>query len=102
MADTTGLDRGNVATGCTLAFLCQLAFIFIGVFGLAVGNSVVLLVGWGATQWIALIPLILRERANGRVATAKGLIIMGCLGVLLSSACAAIFFGPGWRPRMAG
>jgi len=102
MADSRISANGDVVTGCLLAFACQLGFIFIGFLGLFLFNTFYLLVGWGATQWIGLIPLIRRERAEGRLMTAKGLLIMGCIGVLLSSACAAIFLVPGLGPRMAG
>ena len=102
MDHVASADKGNVVVGCLMGLACQIAFILIGIFGLFAGNTIVLLVGWGATQWIALIPMILRERANGHPATAQGMIIMGCIGLLLSSACATRFIVPGWAPKMAG
>jgi hypothetical protein len=50
-----------------------------------------LFLSWGITQWIALIPLIINQRAAGHSKTVQGMIISGCLGVLLSSACATMF-----------
>jgi len=93
MADL-GLTRGSVATGCFLGCACQIPFILLGLLALTQSNHELLLASWGVTQWIALIPLIVRQRAKGHVATAKGLLIMGCIGVLLSSACAAFFVSP--------
>jgi len=52
--------------------------------------STVILTSWGITQWIALVPLILRERSKGNPNIAKGLVVTGCVGVLLSSACAGL------------
>jgi hypothetical protein len=46
-----------------------------------------LMAAFGVIQWIGLVPLILKARASERPETALGLIITGCLGLLLSSAC---------------
>ena len=58
----------------------------------------VLFVSWGITQWIVLVPLILNQKAVGNRKTVQGMLISGCLGVLLSSACAGMMMyatGPG-------
>jgi hypothetical protein len=59
-------------------------------------------VGWGVAQWIVLLPLILYQRAKGRPDTVRGLIVAGCLTLLLSSFCAALVSGSaanrGWLP----
>ena len=49
---------------------------------------------WGLTQWLVLAPLIRKQRTYGNSRTVQGIIITGCLGSLLSSACAYAF-----RPR---
>jgi len=54
---------------------------------------------WGVTQWIALAPLILRQKSKGHPKTVQGMIISGCLGTLLGSACAAMFWAS-TRPGM--
>ncbi len=41
---------------------------------------------WGLTQWIAIIPMIISNQKKGRRKNVQGLIIAGCIGVLLSSA----------------
>jgi hypothetical protein len=90
------LSRDSVGRGCLFGFLCQVAFILVSLLAVFSGRSgnlsVILLASWGVTQWAALIPLILRQRAKGHIETVQGLIIAGCAGLLLSSACAAMFF----------
>ena len=54
-----------------------------------------LFASWGLTQWIGLIPLILSERKKGRRNRVTGIIVAGCLGLLLSSACAEIVINLG-------
>jgi hypothetical protein len=80
-----------------MGFGASVAFALLGVLaGFAVDSgghgklSDYLMVGWGVTQWIGIIPLIVNERKKGRKNRIKGLIIAGCIGVLLSSACASI------------
>jgi hypothetical protein len=82
----------NLIFGCGLGCLTQLIFIVLGVLIASQGNgsskmAMTIACSWGVTQWIALIPLILVQRANGRPRTVQGLVITGCIGVLLSSAC---------------
>lgn len=75
---------------------CAWQLIF-GIFGFVLAASFqgklasFLFASWGVTQWIAIGPLIWRERSQGYPNRVTGLIIMGCLGVLLSSACGAMF-----------
>ncbi len=51
--------------------------------------SRILLVSWGLTQWIALVPLILQQQGKGHFSTVTGIEITGFIGVMLCSACAA-------------
>jgi len=86
---------GSVGTGCLLGCLCQIGFFVLAMAAaIALHNemSKFLSLSWGVTQWIALIPLIQSQRAKGHNATVQGLLIMGSVGVLLSSACAAMVF----------
>ncbi len=54
-----------------------------------------LFASWGVTQWIGLIPMIVHDFKKGRRNRATGLIVAGCVGLLLSSACAEIIFNLG-------
>ncbi len=89
-------NEGNIPAGCGLAFLCQIGAGILSLFSLALdGNNklgVILLCSWGLTQWIGIIPLIFRFKAEGKKQTIVGLVIMGSLGLLLSSACASTFY----------
>jgi len=85
----------SVARGCFFGCLCQLAFFGLGLLTIFVSNGKLqnaIFVGWGVTQWIGLVPLILRNKKQQNFATVQGLIISGALGVILSSACAAMVF----------
>jgi hypothetical protein len=46
---------------------------------------------WGLTQWLALIPQYLWFEKKGYPLAAKGVLIMGSLGVLLNGGCAFLF-----------
>ena len=90
------LDRatGGIGTGFGLGCLTQLAtmlliycFLRLSSFLLGGASGYVVLSSWGVIQWLVLIPLILNQRGQGKTRTVQGLIISGCLGLLLSSAC---------------
>ncbi|HME05454.1 MAG TPA: hypothetical protein VKG25_00330 [Bryobacteraceae bacterium] len=88
-----------------LGCLCQIGFFVLAMAGaIAMNNQTSKLVylSWGVTQWIALIPLIQSQRAKGHNATVQGLLIMGSIGVLLSSACAAMMLTRFVVSRSAG
>ena len=81
--------------GCVWGVLIQLGFFVLGLWGVFYMPNgrlqVVVCSSWGITQWIVIVPLIIRERAKGERRVAQGLIITGCVGLLLSSACAGLF-----------
>src|SRR5258708_3474963 len=54
----------------------------------------VALVSCRLTQWIAIVPAILNQKRKGYRQSPKGLIIAGCIGVLLASTCAALLLNP--------
>lgn len=56
-----------------------------------------LLVSWGVTQWLAIGPLIWQQRSQGYRNRVVGLIMVGCLGLLLSAACGSALFQSGVR-----
>lgn len=60
-------------------------------------------VGWGVAQWLVLLPLILYQKSKGRPDTVRGLVVAGCLTLLLSSFCAALVGGSAanrdWLPK---
>jgi hypothetical protein len=80
--------------GCGLGCAIQLAFILLGALvGTMLNNRRMINIAWltfGATQWIAIVPLILKQKKKGRSRLVAGLIVTGCIGLLLSSACASI------------
>lgn len=88
------LQEGSIAHGILVGCLFQILFVLVGfllIYFVRGKASILMLSSWGLTQWIAIGPMIWRERANGSSKTANGLIIIGCIGLLLSSGCAAFF-----------
>jgi hypothetical protein len=88
-------SRDHVGVGVAMGCAVQVGFFILGIVAaLATSSSTkfsnVVAVSWGVTQWIALVPLILHERSAGRPRRVTGLIIAGCIGILLSSACASL------------
>ena len=86
--------RDHIGVGCAMGCGVQLAFLAVGLL-ISVNlrsntDSTLAAMSFGVTQWIALIPLVLNERAKGRPKRVTGLLITGCLGVLLSTACGAM------------
>ncbi len=87
----------SVTVGCLLGCACQAAFWILGLIaaGATLGKfskfSALIFVSWGVTQWIALAPLIWQQRSQGYTKRVTGMIITGCVGLLLSSACGAAF-----------
>lgn len=87
-------DSGAIGIGLGLGCLTQLAMIFVSY--LVLWRAHIILIsnmglfissGWSIIQWIILIPIIMNQRGKGKTKTAQGLIICGCVAVLLSSAC---------------
>jgi hypothetical protein len=94
MASQPSDPQGNIMAGFGIGCACQVVFLVLGAVGsMAAGNSkysLMPLMFWGITQWIALVPLILSQRAKGHSQTVTGMLISGCLGLLLSSTCAVL------------
>jgi hypothetical protein len=86
--------RDHVGVGCAMGCGVQLAFLALGAaisYFLKGGNdSVIATMSFGVTQWIALIPLIMKERGEGHTRRVTGMIIAGCLGLLASTACGSM------------
>lgn len=82
--------------GCSTGCLVQLVCFGIGFLLAAniLGNreETLALSSWGVTQWLVLFPLILKRRRQGRRQVVLGMIASGCVGLLLSSACASMFW----------
>jgi hypothetical protein len=51
------------------------------------------LLAWSLTQFIYLGPAIVIARRAGKNETAKGLILVAAIGILLNGACDALLFG---------
>jgi hypothetical protein len=88
-------------TGCLTGCAVQIGFfalsgIFMFAFDSQLGAAGLakyenwIFMSWGLTQWIAIVPMIVSNQKKGRRKNAQGLIIAGCIGVLLSSACASM------------
>ena len=91
-------DRGRLIHGWAQGCITQLFFFIVGfllasAFRTLNNNGLVTLLwtGWGVAQWLVLVPLILKNKREGRTGTVQGLILSGSLGLLLSSACAGLF-----------
>lgn len=87
----------SLLKGCAVGFACQIGFWLLGSFLAFQADEhskwpSILFVSWGLTQWTALVPLILRQKAMNHPNTVQGLLIAGSVGVLLSSACAGMMF----------
>jgi hypothetical protein len=86
----------NIGVGCAMGCGMQLALAFFaGMIASMVGSDKVsnfIFLSSAVTQWILLVPLILHQRAAGYTSRVQGIIIAGCLGVLLCSACGAMLY----------
>jgi hypothetical protein len=47
-----------------------------------------------ATTWITLIPLVIYERSKGYRTSTGGLVLVGCIALLLGGSCAALLWTP--------
>ncbi len=90
---------GSVLAGFGMAFLCQvicglIAGAFLPIEGSGGPDWLVFeLSSWGLTQWVGILPLVFIMRRRGNRRTVIGLLLMGAIGLLLSSACASVFWG---------
>lgn len=80
-----GSDQRALNNGTGLGCLCQVAayFILASVWERAWPF-------WGFAAWIVVLPLALFLYRRGHRAIVKGMLIVGFIGMLLSSACAVI------------
>ena len=82
-------------SGLNIGCACQIVFFVLGWAAAAMAKGKLanaIFVSWGYTQWLAIIPLFVHYHRRHMPKTAQGLLISGCLGILLSSACAAMMF----------
>ena len=96
--------RGNIFAGILLGIGCQIATIVLSLL-LVSGNQklAAAVLFWGITQYVLVLPLRAILLKRGQHMTAKGLLIMSFIGLLLCSLCGALFFIPSdWQPRLAG
>jgi len=89
-------SRDHIGVGCALGCAVQIGFAIVGmVVAVAVGGNTlsnIIFLSSAVTQWIGLVPLIMHQRSIGHPKTVQGIIIAGCLGMLLCSACGAMLF----------
>jgi hypothetical protein len=90
-------SNDSILRGFAMGCGTSIAFAVLGIIAAltidSAGNgklSDYLFASWGVTQWIGILPLIANDQSKGRKKSVKGLIIAGCIGLLLSSACASI------------
>lgn len=91
---TPSAPNDRLFEGCLMGCAAQCVFFFVGLLAAFAAKgklSGLLLASWGVTQWIVLGPLIWQQRSKGYPNRVVGMIIIGCLGLLLSSACGAMF-----------
>lgn len=92
-------DQGSIFVGCGMALLCQVVLGVLGFFAIATIHkagtnwAVFALSSWGMTQWIGIVPAAFSMKRKGMKRTVIGLVLMGSIGLLLSSACASVFWG---------
>jgi hypothetical protein len=78
----------RIVNGVGITVMCQLAFIIGSGLGIFTSPyAIVAFASWGLWQWIVFIPLCLWHRGKGRPLTAKGIVIVGCIGFLLNAGC---------------
>ena len=83
--------RGSISVGVLLALASQVGTILASLAATGVSQNLVLF--WGATQWLVVLPLYMYTFKRGESATATGLLIMACIGTILCSICGALLFG---------
>jgi hypothetical protein len=83
----TFLSGCAMGCGTTIGCLIVCALLAFSVNG---KMSDYLFMSWGVIQWIGLIPLILSQRSKGNMNRVKGLIVAGCITLLVSMACASM------------
>lgn len=89
----TGLPNDNFITGCAMGCGTTIASLIVcGLTAFTVNGkaSDYAFMGWGVLQWIGLIPLILNQRAKGYKNRVTGMIVVGCIALLVSMACASM------------
>ena len=91
-------SRDHIGVGCGMGCAVGIAFSVVGLFVAGmVGNNTfsnIIFFSTALTQWLGLIPLILYQRSINHPKTVKGIILAGCLGMLLCSACASVMLLP--------
>jgi hypothetical protein len=87
--------RNSVAIGVGLGVLlhsCQI--VIVPLLSVVIPELFVFaLMAWSLTQFLYLVPAIVIARRAGRNETAKGLILVAAIGILLNGACDALLFG---------
>ena len=74
----------SIGKGVKVALLWQLGAIAL--------SLPLMFMGWGLIQWIALIPVYISKRRAGYSLAAKGVLIVGFIGLLLNGTCTVLVF----------
>ncbi len=87
----------TIMRGCAMGCASQLGWIALGgalayvLPGKASDNAFAICI---ITQWLTLIPLVMLERSKGYRSSVAGLILIGCVALLLGGSCAALIWNP--------
>jgi len=77
--------RDSIGQGVFPALLWQLGSIIV--------SAPLFFSCWGLIQWCALIPLYRRRKRQGYPLAAKGVLIVGFIGLLLNATCTVAILG---------
>jgi hypothetical protein len=100
MSDGIPSRKNSVSFGVgqgVLLHLCQV--LIVPILSLVPMGFGVALMAWSLTQFLYMGPAIIMARRAGHKETAKGLVMVAAIGVLLNGACDAYFHA---LPRLIG
>jgi hypothetical protein len=84
------------AMGCGWGILALVISIAIAGAADASGKATGWIIGGsGVLQWLGIVPTILSQRQKHCTLTVSGMIVSGCIGLLLSSLCGTMLTGLG-------
>jgi hypothetical protein len=86
-------NKDTIGAGVLTVALWNLAHLVAGGLTFAMGIGAVALALFGFVELFYVIPLAVRASRAGQHARKKGIIIAGCLGVLLTATCWGLVIG---------
>jgi hypothetical protein len=82
----------SIGRGVAIGVMVQAATIVSAALAVIASPFIYCLFAFGLVQWIGLVPFMMRDFKGGYRQSVKGMAIAGCIGLLLNSACAGMFF----------